>query len=213
MEPYRTIEVAPVTATIGAVVSGLDLRTPMTDEEAREVQDALLSHCVLFFRDQDLTAHQQLDFASRFGSVNLSDFAPPDAAGDDKYIDWLEDTSDRPPAADLWHTDRTSWPEPPDYAILNARDVPPAGGDTLWLSLYALYEALSPVLQEMIDGLRIDVRPSRPSVNEPAPGRRHIAYSADSDEAGTIHPLVRVHPLTKRKAVYLCGFSMYGIIG
>ena len=213
MAPYRTIEVAPITATIGAVVNGLDLREPMNDEQTREVQDALLDHCVLFFRDQDLTAHQQLEFAARFGTVNLSDFASSDATGDDRYIDWLEDTGDKPPAADLWHTDRTSWPEPPDYAILNCRELPPAGGDTLWLSLYALYEALSPVFQEMIDPLRIDVRPSRPSLSDPAPGRRRVAYSADSDESGTIHPLVRVHPLTKRKAVYLCGFSMYGIIG
>jgi taurine dioxygenase len=211
---YETIDVEPLTGTIGAVVRGVDLREPMTDAQATETQDALLEHCVLFFRDQDLTARQQLDFASRFGSVNLSDFAKPDAAGDDLYIDWLEDTPDRPPAADLWHTDRTAWPEPPDYAILNCREMPPAGGDTLWLSLYALYEALSPVLQEMIDPLRIDVRPSRPTVASPAPGRRRIAYSADSEETdGAIHPLVRVHPLTKRKAVYLCGFSMYGVVG
>ena len=213
VHPNRTIDVSPLTACIGAEVSGVDLREPMTDDVAAEVLDALLAHSVLFFRDQALTARQQLEFAARFGPVNRSDFAPADAEGDDRFIEWLEDTPDRPPAADLWHTDRSPWPDPPDYAILNCREVPAVGGDTLWLSLYAVYDALSPVLKEMIDRLRMDVRESKATVVETAPGRKRIDYTTEGGTHGSIHPLVRVHPVTKRKALYLCGYSMYGIVG
>ena len=210
---YRTIEVEPLTVQIGAEVRGLDLRQPIAPEAAAELRDAILQHSVLFLRGQDLTARQQIEFATVFGQVNNSDFAPADAEGDDALIEWLEDTSDKPPAADLWHTDRSAWPEPPNFAILNCREVPPVGGDTLWLSLYAVHDALSPVLQDMIAHLKIDVRSSKPVVTETRPGAKRVEYRTEGGTDGAIHPLVRVHPDTKRRALYLCGFSMYGVVG
>ena len=203
----------PVTRHIGAEVRGLDLTKPVPKKVAAELRAAIRAHSVLFLRGQDLTAHQQIAFASVFGQVNRSDFAPEGAEGDDALIEWLEDTDDKPPAADLWHTDRSAWPNPPDYAILNCREIPPVGGDTLWLSLYALYEGLSPVLQGMIDGLRIEVRESKPVVTETRPGAMRIEYRTEGGTGGSIHPFVRVHPETERKALYMCGYSMYGIIG
>jgi taurine dioxygenase len=210
---YRTIEVTPVTVRVGAEVSGVDLREPMSEDVEAEVKEALLRHCVLFFRGQDLTGPQQLAFASRFGPLNRSDFAPEGAVGDDAILEWLEDSADDPPATDVWHTDRSMWPEPPHYAVLNCRETPPVGGDTLWLSLYAVYDALSPVMQEMIEGLMLDVRPSKQTMGELTPGMKRVLYSSESDRTGCPQPLVRVHPITGRRALFLCGYSMYGIVG
>jgi taurine dioxygenase len=216
MDTYRTIEVEPLTVRIGAVVSGVDLREPMSDEVEAEMKEAIARHCVLFFRGQDLTGPQQLAFASRFGQVNRSDFRPADAVGDDAQLEWLEDSADSPPATDVWHTDRSHWPAPPEYAVLNCREVPPVGGDTLWLSLYALYESLSPVMQDIIQGLMLDVRPSKQTMGELTPGLKRVVYSTEGspgDAPGHPQPLVRVHPVTGRKALFMCGYSMYGIIG
>jgi taurine dioxygenase len=210
---YRTIEVSPIATRIGAVVEGVDLRATLPDEQVSELRQAIAEHLVLFLRNQDVTAAQQLQFASYFGTVNRSDFAAEDAVGDARYLDWLEDDADKVPSADLWHTDRSAWPAPPDYAILNCIETPAVGGDTLWLSLYAVYDGLSPVLQRMIDHLKVDVRPSVPHVADVDASHKRVVYEATGDRPGSMHPLVRVHPVTGRKAVYLCGFSMYGIEG
>lgn len=210
---YRTISVSPLTERIGAVVEGVDARQPLDDDQQAELRDAIARHCVLFLRDQELTARQQLQFASYFGEVNRSDFAPADATGDDACIEFLEDTPERPPAADVWHTDRSFWPTPPDYAVLNCLAAPAVGGDTLWLNLCSVYEALSAPLQAFVDHLRIDVRPSQARVAQVDATHQRVEYSATSDRPGTIHPLVRVHPVTGRRALYLCGLSMYGIEG
>lgn len=213
------IEVRPLTAHIGAEVSGLDLAGspgPLEESVAAEIRQALLAHGVLFFRDQDLSSQQQLDFAAVFGPVNGADFARPEAAGADRFVDWVQDSLDSPPGADFWHTDLVVWPAPPNWAILNSRTIPPTGGDTLWLSLYALYDALSPTMQSVVDTLQVDVRPSVGRVVMDAAGRSRMVRQPDHEAAGVpsaIHPLVRVHPETGRKALYLMGATMYGLVG
>ena len=168
---------------------------------------------MLFFRDQDLTDEQQFVFARNFGPVIRSAFVPPEVEGSRAYIDWLEDTRDDPPKADLWHTDVAFKPEPPDYAILNCRAAPPAGGDTLWLSLYAVYDSLSPLLQQFVDGLKFYAVPARASIGVTNPAHRVVVYRPDSSLEGCIQPMVRVHPVTGRKALFLAGSYIDGIVG
>jgi taurine dioxygenase len=212
MGDYRTIEVTPVTPAIGAQVDGLDLREPLSREQAAEVHEALMRHLVLFFRGQDLTEDEQLGFASNFG--------PPVSASINKQRDpeallfvTLEDSADSPPQSDRWHTDVAFVPEPPDIAVLNMRDTPSVGGDTMWLSLYAAYEALSPTMQEMIADLRLDL--------DLGTTKDAILRMYGTDYLDEVlkqfenvqHPLVRVHPVTGRKALYMCGSYMRGIVG
>lgn len=217
-----SISIEPLTAHIGAVVHGVDARTTVPDDVMREIRAALDAHLVLFFPEQDLTDRQQLAFAAQFGPVNVSSYAGRDdidlsaarvSHGREEVLDVLDDTADSPPKADLWHTDSAFTPTPPDYAMLNMRHLPPVGGDTLWLSLYAVYDSLSAPMQRFVDELELDLRPPRAERYRDATGIEHISYRPDLSREGTRHPLVRVHPETKRKALFMCGEFMSGIVG
>ena len=209
---YRSITVSPVTPVIGAVVSGLDLRKPLDDVQRGEVHEALLRHLVLFFRGQDLTDPQHVAFASIFGRPNV--FPTTAARGLDEPIEWIEDGPESPPKTDLWHTDVAFLDEPPDVAVLNMRETPPTGGDTMWLSLYALHDALSPALQELLADLEQDLHPgpNYQATTTRLYGEEVYRRVADRFQ-GVRHPLVRIHPVTKRPALYMCGAYVRGIPG
>lgn len=209
---YRTIGVTPVTPAIGARVDGIDLRRPLGDAQRAELRDALHRHLVLFFRDQELSDAEHVAFASVFGEPNV--FPTTAARGLDEPIEWILDGPDSPPKADLWHTDVAFLAEPPDVAVLCMRETPPAGGDTLWLSLYAVHDALSPVMQELVADLEQDLHPG-PNF-EATTTRMWGAevYRRVADRfRGARHPLVRIHPVTGRPALYMCGAYVSGIVG
>jgi taurine dioxygenase len=209
---YRTIEVLPVTRTIGAEVRGLDLRDPLSADQRDEVHDALMQHLVLFFRNQDLTEQQQLAFASNFGPPVSSSVNPNDKADELLFVT-LEDGPDSPPQSDRWHTDVAFVEQPPDIAVLNMRLTPPVGGDTMWLNLYAAYEALSPTFRELVRDLRLelDLGTSAEAILR-AYGKEYLDEVIEQFKL-IQHPLVRIHPVTKRPALFMCGSYMRGIIG
>jgi taurine dioxygenase len=203
--------VSPLTAAIGAQVDGLDLRRPLDEEQRAEVREALMRHLVLFFRDQDVTADQQLDFATTFGPPYLTQMTP-----DQPGSIWaeLEDTPENPPKADYWHTDVAFLDRTPDVAVLSMLDAPLVGGDTLWASLYEVYDALSPTMQHIVGDLDLDLDLGRPfeAATTRMYGRQHYEDVA-SAFAKVRHPLVRIHPVTGRSALFLCGAFMQGIAG
>ncbi len=212
MTPLRTLELFPLTPVIGARVEGLDLRHPLDEAQRAALRDALARHLVLFFRDQELTDAQHVTFASIFGEPNV--FPTTAARGLDEPLEWIEDGPESPPKTDLWHTDVAFLAEPPDAAVLCMRETPPAGGDTLWLSLYAVHDALSPVMQELVADLEQDLHPG-PDFE--ATTRRlwgDAVYRRVADRfQGARHPLVRIHPVTGRPALFLCGSYVRGIAG
>ncbi len=212
MTPLRTLELFPLTPVIGARVEGLDLRHPLDEAQRAALHDALARHLVLFFRDQELTDEQHVAFASIFGEPNV--FPTTAARGLDEPLEWIEDGPESPPKTDLWHTDVAFLAEPPDAAVLCMRETPPAGGDTLWLSLYAVHDALSPVMQELVADLEQDLHPG-PDFE--ATTRRlwgDAVYRRVADRfQGARHPLVRIHPVTGRPALFLCGSYVRGIAG
>jgi taurine dioxygenase len=209
---YRTLDVVPLTAAIGAEVRGVDLARPLADEQVAELRAALLEHLVLFLRGQELTDAQHIAAASRFGVPNV--YPVTRARGIDEPLERIEDGPDSPPKTDLWHTDAAFLARPPDIGVLNLLDVPATGGDTMWASLYAAHDALSPVLQERIAVLTQDVHPGewfhRTVELQFGPG----IYELVAEEfQGATHPLVRVHPETGRRALFLCGAYVRGITG
>jgi taurine dioxygenase len=209
---YRTIEVWPVTPAIGAEVRGLDLRVPLTPEQREELHDALTRHLVLFFRGQDLSGDQHLEFASTFGAPNV--FPTTRARGLDEPVEWIEDSASSPPKADLWHTDVAFLAAPPDIAVLNMRETPPVGGDTMWLNLYAVHDALSSVMRELIADLVLDLHPGPNFEASTTMMYGAEVYRRVADEfVGAQHPLVRIHPVTGRPALYMCGAYVRGIVG
>ena len=125
----------------------------------------------------------------------------------------LEDSADSPPQSDRWHTDVAFVDEPPDIAVLNMRDTPPVGGDTMWLSLYAAYEGLSPLLQELLTDfeLDLDLGTTKDAILRMS-GPEYLAEVLAKFEH-VQHPLVRVHPVTGRCALFMCGSYMTGIVG
>jgi len=207
-----TPTISRTTGAIGAVVDGVDLHQPLSEAAAQFLRDALHEHSVLFFHDQDLSEDEQLAFAARFGTVGQ--YPIQKLLGGTALTSTIEDTADSPPDADGWHTDITWVSEPPAYAFLNAKVIPPQGGDTMWASLFAAYDALSPVMQELCCQLTV-----RHSAGADFHGRLtrtvgvEIADRVAAEFPPVEHPLVRTHPVTGRRALFVSGRFMDQIVG
>jgi taurine dioxygenase len=203
--------VTPVNAVIGAVIDGVDL-ADLTDNQFAVIDQALLDHQVVFFHDQDLDDDQHQAFATRFGELSI--FPVGKVLGSESRLQYIEDTADSPPDADGWHTDVTWIAEPPQVAVLSARVIPDVGGDTLWASLTAAFEALSPTMQSLCGGLT--VRHHRGDEFDAAVGRFLDAGQMAKLAAAhppVEHPLVRTHPRTGRQALFVSGLFMDQIVG
>lgn len=202
-----TVDIRPVTSVIGAEVSGVDLREPLSQSDVDTIQQALLDHLVVFFRDQQLDDKQHRDFAAQFGELEPFVLAPP-ANADVPEMHTL--SFDNGAAAlgsrvDSWHTDGTFMDAPPLGTILRAVELPDYGGDTCWANMYAAYDALSPALREMLDDLDAEHDFMKISYttfddyDDPAAELRKLR-----DRYPVMrHPIVRTHPVTKRKLLYI----------
>ena len=204
--------VTPVTGAIGALVDGVDLGAPLDAATLTLVRDALHQHSVVFFHDQDLSEEQQIAFASQFGTV--SPYAFTRMLGETRLTSTIEDTADSPPDADGWHTDVSWVAEPPAYAVLNAKVIPAQGGDTMWSSLFAAYDALSPAMQCRCDQLTV-----RHHAGQDFRDRIERVLGAETADRvarefpPVDHPLVRTHPVTGRRALWVSGRFMDQIVG
>ncbi len=203
MSVAAAIEVRPVTGGIGAEIGGVDLARELSAAQVAEIRQALLQHLVIFFRDQQLTPARQLAFAGRFGAPDTYPFVK----GLDDYpqiTPILKLPDETVNFGGVWHSDTVYQPEPPMATMLYAKQLPPTGGDTLFANQYRAYESLSPGLREMLDGLR--------AVNSAAKGRAMQSRDDRIADAGTglaaetmtaEHPVVRTHPETGRKALFV----------
>lgn len=206
------LTVTPISGALGARVDGIDLKQPLSDEHYNTIFDALMQHLVLFFRGQDLTDDEHIAFAARFGEPNI--YPTNQARGNRQPLEFIEDRADSPPKADLWHTDAAFLAEPPDIAVLNMRKAAPVGGDTLWLNLYMAYDKLSPTMQQLVDPLRFDVHVGDWFHDATVLQYGEEIYARVADQfRGAQHPVVRVHPVTGRKALFMCGDYIKGIAG
>jgi taurine dioxygenase len=177
-----------------------------------EVEQALNEHGVLFFRDQQISPADLAGFAKGFGAVESHPAYPTVSGSPDVQI--LESTPAVPTKIEAWHTDMTFRPKPPAITLLHAQVVPRFGGDTLWASATAAYEALSQPLQGLIDGLTAvhDFRRGfKESLAEPGGAERLAAAVAQNPPVE--HPVVRLHPVTGRKAIYVNPLFTSAIVG
>jgi taurine dioxygenase len=206
------IDVTPTSSALGAVVTGVDLRAP-SDDDLAHVHRALLEHGVLFFRDQPLTDDEHLALARSFGEPSQFPVAKLLGATSNP-LSYITDSADSPPDADGWHTDITWIAEPPKLAFLQAVDIPARGGDTMWASLYAAYDALSPEMQRVCRGLRVEHVIGSHIVDVfRARHGEEFARSVTEAFPPVVHPLVRTHPETGRDALFVGGAFMCGIEG
>ncbi len=198
---YRTITVEPIAGSLGAEIVGVDL-AHLDDEMVAEIRQAWLRHLVVFFRDQDLGPDRFLAFANRIGEP----VEYPFVAGLDGYpkiIAVAKLPHERVNFGGIWHSDTTYLGRPPMGTMLIAREVPAAGGDTMWSNMYAAYESLSPGLQQMLDGLRAVASSALADVSKTREDRLRDSGAAAPKDYEADHPVVRTHPETGRKALYV----------
>ena len=144
-------EVERLTSAIGGLVSGLDLRKPLSDSEFNGLYRALVDHHVLFFRKQALAPDEQVALAKRFGAIDIHPFGRH--LTEHPEVGLLDQTEPKRDGANRWHTDSTFMRMPPKLALLHAVKLPPCGGDTSWASMIAAYELLSPAMKRCLEGV------------------------------------------------------------
>ncbi len=198
-EPRLTIE--SMTPAIGAEVSGVDFGRPLTSATADAIYQALIDHLVIFFHDQSLTPEAHLAFARSFGELDTPHHIYPHVVGFEQIVR-LENHPDRPPDTHVWHTDLTFKKKPPFASILWAKEVPPVGGDTLWVSMYAAYEALPAAMKTMLDGLSA-VHDMGSFRNDYLAGGVTALNEAMRTVGSAVHPIVPRHPVTGRPFLYV----------
>lgn len=195
---YETIRVNPLTPTLGAEIGGIDLSQELGNHQFQEVHDALMRHQVIFFRDQKITREQHKAFGRRFGELHIHPSAPG-PEGHPEILRIHADENSKQIAGHRWHSDVSCDPEPPMGSILRLHTVPETGGDTLFASMYAAYDALSERMKTYLEGLT--------AIHDGGPNyRRRAAIDGRVDERAfprSEHPVIRTHPVTGRKAIYV----------
>jgi taurine dioxygenase len=200
------IQVSRVTPAIGALVEGVDLSRELDQGDIDRISELLVRHQVLFFRDQPLTPQQQVRFAARFGTLHVHPIYP--VLPDLPEILVLDTSKDFLPDNDNWHTDVTFSETPPLAGILSAKQMPSSGGDTLWSSCSAAYEALSEPMRRMLDGLTAQHSVAKsfpPERWQSDPAFKERYERAVAKHPPVNHPVVRTHPVTGRKGLFVNG--------
>ena len=206
--PYRAIQVEKLTPIIGAEIAGVDLAKGLSREQFDEVSRALAENLVIFFRDQVITPEQHLAFGRLFGDLHVHPAAPHVEAVPELLMIHADRNSTRANGED-WHTDVSCDAEPPMGSILRITECPPSGGDTLFASMYAAYDALSDRMKAYLDGL---------AAIHDGEGVYRGAYSnfgvKDKETYPRAeHPVVRTHPVTGKKALYINRIFTARILG
>ena len=196
----NSIEVRPYSSAVGAEVLGVALSAELDDQSWSIIRQAFLDHCVLFFRNQPLTLDQHMAFSRRFGELEPYPYADG-VEGYPEIVEVVKLPDEPHNFGSGWHTDMSFREKPPLGAVLCCREIPPAGGDTLFTNMYLAYEALSEGMKEMVGRLHA-VHYSHTSRDYPAP-IKGMKMRGDYPEQTTIHPLTRVHPETGKVSLFL----------
>ena len=199
-----SLKISRLTAALGAIVEGISLSNELPQSSIDRLSELLVEHQLLLFRAQAITPEQQVRFASRFGELHVHPIYPvlpelPEILVLDTHADFLPDN-------DNWHTDVTFSQTPPLAGILAAKQLPSVGGDTLWSSNLAAYEALSEPMKQLLSGLTAEhsVVKSFPAARwgtDPASKERF--ERAVAKHPPVTHPVVRTHPVSGRKALFI----------
>jgi taurine dioxygenase len=199
-----SLHITPLSSALGAQISGVDLSRDLTADQRNDIEQALLTHQVLFFREQPLTPHQHVRFAANFGDLHIHPIYPnvpeqPEIMVLDTALTDVRDNA-------IWHTDVTFLPTPAMGAVLSAKQLPAYGGDTLWASGIAAFEALSRPLQILLDGLTAthDFTRSFPLERFGTTAEDLARWEETRRKNPPLsHPVIRTHPVSGRKALFV----------
>ena len=191
-----TLDIKPLTATIGAEITGFDM-ADVSDDLIDQLGKAWLDHKVLFFRDQHITVDEHIAFGRRFGELEVHPFAPDDAEHPEIVV--IESNADRQYAAARWHSDVTWREEPSLGSVLRGRVIPPAGGDTCFADAAAAYDRLSDDWKDRVDDLVAVHDFTRTFGARLSPEK--LAEQQEKFPPAR-HPVVRTHPDTGARLIY-----------
>ena len=171
------VTVARVGVYLGAEISGVDLRRPLSDAAFAVIENALVENELIIFRNQEITSDDLMTFGRRFGELTVHPFAPSDGTAP-QLIKFRNDENNAPFGTDVWHSDETFRAEPPMATILCAKEVPAIGGDTMYVSMSAAFEGLSDRLRQFISGLEAihDLKPFRALFGDSEEDRRNLQH-------------------------------------
>ena len=198
------LTVTPLSTALGAQISGVDISQPLNLEQRDAIEQALLQHSVLFFRDQPITPQEQARFAANFGDLHIHPIYPnvpeqPEVLVLDTAVTDVRDNA-------VWHTDVTFLPTPAMGAVLSAKQLPAFGGDTLWASGIAAFEGLSKPLQRLLDGLTAthDFTKSFPLERFGSTPEDFARWDQTRKNNPPLsHPVIRTHPVSRRKSLFV----------
>ena len=215
MRNYRHIEVRPIAGALGAEIDGVDMSRELDAEVVDEVRHAFLEHLVIFLRDQKATPQQQVAFAKRFGQpVEYPQLKGLPEAPMITPVVKLE--HERNNFGGIWHSDTTYLQSPPMGSMLLALEIPPYGGDTMFANQYLAYEALSPTMKRLLEGLRAvhsDINQAGPQAGKNKGRSSKQRDDADWRETRNIHPIVRTNRETGRRSLFVNAANTIAIDG
>lgn len=198
-----SLEIRPLSGAIGAEIVGVDLSGDLDDDTVAAIRRAWLDHLVLFFRDQDLSPQRFRGLARRFGEPVEYPFLKG-LEGFPEITPVVKLPHETVNFGGLWHSDTAYLDEPPMGTMLLAREVPPYGGDTLFANMYLAYESLSPGMRHLLDGLVAVNSSAKADVTKTREDRMRESARAEAPrEYVAEHPVVRTHPETGKKALYV----------
>lgn len=201
----EALNIRRVAGALGAEIAGVDLSQPLPDETVGAIRAALNAHQVIFFRDQTLTPAQQVAFGARFGPLNIHPYVRG-MTEHPEVMEIIKTPEDRANFGGGWHSDMSFLERPAIGSILYAVEIPEFGGDTLFASQAAAYDALSPGLKGTLEGLNAVHSANREysAAGQSAQKRSSMSVAEAEGMAGEyVHPMVLRHPETGRKALYV----------
>ncbi len=195
MTSSHQLDIQPLTPALGAEVFGIDLSKQLSQSELDAVRRALIAHQVIFFRDQKMSFAQHLALARRFGSLHVHPLAQANHPDHPELLRIHADENSERAAGEDWHTDVSCEEEPPMGSMLYLTEVPATGGDTMFASMYAAYDALSRPMQQFLEGLT--------AVHDGAKVWTKYGMTPSRPFARNEHPIIAVHPDTGRKLLFV----------
>jgi len=201
---YNTIRVKPLTRHIGAEITGVDLAKGLDPRQLEEVKKALADHLVIFFRDQEFDHESHKRLGRQFGPLVIHS-GVAGLAEHPEIVAIHSDAHSKYVAGEDWHSDLTCDAEPPMGSILYLHTVPETGGDTVFASMYAAYETLSPRMKTYLEGLE--------AVHDGEHVYRSIVNDPNKKFPTNVHPVVRTHPVTGRKCLFVNQSYVTHVVG
>jgi taurine dioxygenase len=221
LSPHQTIEITPFEGSpLGAEVTGLDLSQPLSDDDFKRIHRAHLDHHVVVFRDQRITPDQQISFSRRFGPLQIHVLRQFQLTGHPEILIVSNVLEDGKPiglgdAGHFWHSDLSYKETPSLGSLLHAQELPAEGGDTLFANMHLAWDTLPQALRDAVEGHSAEhtYLAKYAELQKRSPWRPNLSAEQIAEVKPVVHPIVRTHPETGRKALFVSEHFTTRVIG